>query len=402
MVYSLDWSIESGPSMRERALRALLTGLVWALALASPGWSAVTEPCGAPLVSQADWQTSSPAQAGFDAGLLCSIDAMLDKSPEMKVHAVVVLRHGKLVYETYRPGQDNRWRSDPRIVAYDPQARHDMYSVSKSVVSLLVGIAIDRRHIAGIEEPLFAYFADSTALRTPQKEAIKLRHLLSMTSGLAWDEERFAYDDDRNDEFAMIRSVNPYRFVLEKPLQHEPGARWNYSGGDTQLLGGVIQRTTGKFLADFAKEVLFGPLGITDFEWMRMPANGEFAADSGLRLRPRDMAKIGQLVLDNGMWNGKRIVSQQWIEESTRTHAAGIDNAIPSLGYAYQWWTDHGKVGGRDLSWFSAQGYGGQRLYVVPAHDLVVAITAGLKADESQDWVSFDILDRFILAAIRK
>ncbi|WP_119389522.1 serine hydrolase domain-containing protein [Taklimakanibacter lacteus] len=381
-------------------MRSVLAALFLGYAITVPTWSVAAETCGASVAAQMEWPTATPEQAGFDTALLCSIDATLDRSPQMKIHAVVVIRRGKLVYETYRPGDDNEWRSQPRTMAYSAQVKHDMYSVSKSVVSLLAGIAIDRRHIASVEEPLFAFYTDSAALQEPRKVTIRLRHLLTMTSGLAWDEVA-PYDDDRNDQFAMIRSVNPYRFVLAKPLQHEPGARWNYSGGDTQLLGGIVQRTTRKFLADFAKEALFDPLGITDFQWMKMPANGEFAADSGLRLRPRDMAKIGQLVLDKGMWNGRRIVSREWIDEATRTHVTGFNEDIPSLGYGYQWWTDHGKVGDRDISWVSAQGHGGQRLYVVPAFDLVVAIAAGLYGEESQDWVSFDILDKFVLAAIR-
>jgi CubicO group peptidase (beta-lactamase class C family) len=381
-------------------MRAVLAALMLGYAIAIPAWSVAAESCGASDAAQTEWPTVTPEQAGFDAALLCSIDTTLDKSPQMKIHAVVVIRHGKLVYETYRSGYDNGWRSEPRAVAYSAQARHDMYSVSKSVVSLLAGSAIDRKHIASVEQSMFSFFADSAALQTPQKDAIRLRHLLTMTSGLAW-EETVPYDDARNDETRMVYSVNPYRFVLAKPSLHDPGARWNYSGGDTQLLGGIVQRATGKFLADFAKETLFDPLGITDFQWMKMPANGEFAADSGLRLRPRDMAKIGQLVLDKGMWNGRQIVSQEWIDVSTSAHVTGVDDTYESIGYAYQWWTDHMKAGDRDISWIAAQGYGGQRLYIVPAYDLVVAITAGHYADKSQDEASFNILDKFVLAAIR-
>jgi CubicO group peptidase (beta-lactamase class C family) len=377
----------------------VLTALVLACALAVPAARAAGESCGTPIATQSEWPTATPAQAGFDVTLLCSIDAMLDKSPERNVHAVVVVRHGKLVYETYRSGRDYRWWTDLGVVTHAAQMKHDMRSISKSVVSLLVGAALDRKLIASIDEPLLPVFHEAATLRTPQKDAITLRHVLTMRSGLAWDES-LPYDDPRNSEHRMFGALNPYRFVLEQELAHEPGTRWNYSGGDTQLLSGILQRTTGKFLSDFAREALFEPLGITDFEWMKMPANGEAAGDSGLRLRPRDMAKIGQLVLDKGMWNGRQIVSQAWIEESTGAHVTGVDE-IASIGYAYQWWTDHGKVGDREISWISAHGLGGQRLYIIPAFDLVVAITAGLYDDKSQDWVSFDILDKFILAAIR-
>jgi len=114
------------------------------------------------------------------------------------------------------------------------------------------------------------------------------------------------------------------------------------------------------------------------------------------------MAKIGELVLEKGMWNGRRVVSQAWIEESTRPRISGIDPGVASLGYGYQWWGDYETIGGQQISWIAAQGLGGQRIYIVPAHDLVVVVTAGLYGEEKQDWVSFNIFDKYVLAAIRK
>jgi CubicO group peptidase (beta-lactamase class C family) len=162
----------------------------------------------------------------------------------------------------------------------------------------------------------------------------------------------------------------------------------------------VLQQATGKWLDEFAKEVLFEPLGITKFEWVRLPASREPAAGSGLRLRPRDLAKIGQLVIDKGVWKGQRIVSEKWIEESTLTRQEGLFG-ISSLGYGYQWWTDYKADSGRQIAWTCAQGFGGQRIYTVPAFDLVVVITAGLYDDKSQDWVPFEIFEKYVLAAVR-
>jgi CubicO group peptidase (beta-lactamase class C family) len=363
-------------------------------------WGEATISCGVPLEADGEWLSSSPEEAGLDAALLCSLNEKLDKSPEMNVHAVVVARGGKLIYESYRAGEDYKWGTKLGLIAYTPQMQHDVRSVSKSVVSLLFGIALDRKLIASIDEPVLPYFPELAALRTPEKDRILLRHLLTMTSGLAWDERR-AYSDPENSERKMIRSTGPYRFVLEHPLWRKPGKEWNYSGGNTQLLAGVLQRVTGKWLADFASEALFEPLGITQFEWMKMPANGEVEAAYGLRLRPRDMAKIGQLVLNKGTWKGRRIDSEAWIQESTQGRIEHID-AVGSLRYGYQWWGDEGKVGDRKISWVTAVGFGGQRIYVVPAFGLVVVITAGLYSGTSQDWVSFDIFDKYVLAAIRK
>jgi CubicO group peptidase (beta-lactamase class C family) len=371
------------------------------LQISSSAWSAEPNSCAVPLKTSDGWLISSPEEVGLNGALLCSLNEALGKSPEMNVHSVVVVRGGKLVYETYRSGQDEKWGTKLGIVTYTPQTQHDLRSVSKSVVSLLFGIAVDRKLVASLDDSIFNYFPDYAALRTPEKDNISLRHLLTMTSGIAWDEQR-AYSDPENSELVMNRSVDPYRYVLQQPALLQPGKEWNYSGGATQLLAGVLQRTTGKWLADFAKEALFEPLGITQFEWLKMPANGEVAAASGLRLRPRDMAKIGELVLEKGMWNGGRVVSQAWIEESTRPRISGIDPGVASLGYGYQWWGDYETIGGQQISWIAAQGLGGQRIYIVPAYDLVVVVTAGLYGEEKQDWVSFNIFDKYVLAAIRK
>jgi CubicO group peptidase (beta-lactamase class C family) len=355
-------------------------------------WAEATISCGVPLEADGEWLTGSPEEAGLNAALLCSLNEALERSPEMNVHAVVVVRDGKLVYETYRAGEDQRWGRKIGQTSYTPQMQHDVRSISKSVVSLLFGIALDRGLIASIDAPVFTYFPEYAALRTPEKDRIHLRHLLTMTSGLAWDEWR-SYSDPENSEIMMIHSTEPYRFALEQPVLHEPGEEWNYSGGSTQLLAGVLQRTTGKPLVEFAREALFGPLQITEFEWISMMASGEVAAASGLRLRPRDMAKIGELVLEKGMWHGRRIVSEAWIKESTQAQ---------THHYGYHWWAGEMDVGERHIAWVAALGLGGQRIFIVPTYKLVVVITAGLYADENERQIVYGILYNYVLAAIRE
>jgi CubicO group peptidase (beta-lactamase class C family) len=354
--------------------------------------------CGVPASGIDDWRIATQAEAGFDPQKLCTMIDELDRL-DANIHGVVVVRHGSLIFEHYRAGQDERWGTDQGRVEHGPDVKHDLRSVSKSVTSLLVGIALDRKIISTIDQPVFSFFPDMASLRTPEKDRITLRHLLTMASGLTWDETR-PYDRDANDERRMLYSTDPYRFTLGKPVAETAGAKWNYSGGDTQLLAGVLQRSSGKFIADFAREALFAPLGIRDFEWLKMPGNGEPAADSGVRLRPRDMAKLGELVLRRGQWNGRQVVSQAWIDESTRTHMAHFDS-YPSIGYGYQWWTDYEDRDGRRSLWISAQGLGGQRIYIHPGLDLVVVITAGLYADDRQDTSPYEIFSTYVIAAIR-
>jgi CubicO group peptidase (beta-lactamase class C family) len=273
---------------------------------------------------------------------------------------------------------------------------HDVRSISKSVVSLLFGIALDQGLIASVDDPVHIYFPEYAALRTPAKDHILLRHLLAMTSGIEWNESRSPYHDPKNSEVMMSHSTDPYHFVLEQPVGAEAGRVWNYNGGGTQLLAGVLQRKTGKSLVEFANEVLFGPLGITKFEWTKMPANGELAAASGLRLRPRDMAKIGEIVLRKGIWNGHRVVSGSWVEQSIR---AGPDERTL---YGYQWWIGSAAVGDQATSWIAGIGLGGQRIYIIPAYDLVVVITAGLYVDPLEDQIRvIDSIFDHVLAAVR-
>ena len=227
-----------------------------------------------------------------------------------------MVRGGKLVYETYRPGED-RIPRPLGVIPHDAGTLHDVRSVTKSVVSLLIGIALDRGLIAGVDQPALAYLPDYAALRTDDNQRILLRHLLTMTSGLRWNED-LPYDDPKNSLRLMNEAADPYRYVLEQKLVHEPGKWWEYNSGNTMLLGAVLRHATGKELPDFAREALFEPLGITEVEWIDVPPAHQPAAWGGLRLRPRDMAKIGQLVLNGGTWKGRRIVSADWIAELTQ------------------------------------------------------------------------------------
>jgi CubicO group peptidase (beta-lactamase class C family) len=359
--------------------------------------SETSSACGVPLQAYGEWQTASLEQVKLDAPTLCSLIEKLDKSPKMNVHAVVVVRDGNLVFETYRKGEDYNWGTKLGETTYTPQMQHDVRSVSRSVVSLLVGIAVDRKLIVGIDEPVFSFFPEYADAKSTEKDGILLRHLLTMTAGLAAN-ENVPYRHQSNTERSMYESAEPYRYVLERKIWSAPGKSWNYNGGATMLLGAVLQKSTGKSLPDLAKEALFDPLGIVDFDWTRVAPSGEPAAGGGLRLRPRDMAKIGQLLLNKGMWHGRRIVSEKWIEASIQPLYKASWN---SYHYGYQWWVGESKIGEKTFQWIAAWGLGGQRIFIVPASDLVVAINAGLYASDTQDGVAINILDNFVLAALR-
>jgi CubicO group peptidase (beta-lactamase class C family) len=354
--------------------------------------------CGTPIVSDDGWVIASPESVGIDSARLCNIAAGL-KAHDADVHAVVIARHGKLVFEQYYAGYDEPWGGPRGQHDFDATTRHDMRSVSKSVVSLLVGIAIDRKLIAGVDEPVVKFFPEYATLKTPGWDAITLRHLLTMSSGIQWDENR-PWTDPANDEPHLGNEADPVRYVLAKPIAAAPDETWNYNGGGTDLLGSILERVSGKPFNDFAREALLDPLGITDGKWEAYQ-NGRIAAAVGLRIRPRDAAKIGQLVLDHGAWKGRQIVPAAWIAQSVAPRFQAIGYFGGLSFYGYQWWLGRTLSRGEEVKWIAAMGLGGQRIFIVPDLDLVVMTTSGLYTSPRQGNAALDILYSSVIPSIR-
>jgi CubicO group peptidase (beta-lactamase class C family) len=352
------------------------------------------EECPAPADLHDGWTVSTQAAQGLDPALLCAIGPRFDGWTEANTHTVVVARHGALVYEHYFAGEDGRWGQPLGRVAYDAGKLHDLRSITKSVTSLLVGIALDRGWIKDVDTPVVSFFPEYAELRTPKKDGIALRHLLTMSAGFAWDELGIPYSNPANSERLMETAPDPYRYVLEQPLATSPGQSYNYNSGETSLLAAVLHKASGKEFDMLAQEVLFDPLGVSDVEWIRY-ANGDPIAGGGLRMRPRDMAKVGQLVLDDGRWHGQQIVPEAWIAQSRvpKFNGEGL------FFYGYQWWLGRSLIVRREIDWIAGVGLGGQRLFIVPDRDLVVAVTAGLYESPLQGQAGLTVLNRYILPA---
>ena len=295
--------------------RAPVLALVVAF-LPSIGQAEFPAGCGAPIAMEDGWPVSEPQAQQLDPALMCSIEGELDKLKDANPHGVVVVRSGTIVHERYFTGPDQRWpqqhwREPLQNTPHDMRTKHDLQSITKSVVALLVGVALDRGMIRSVDAPLLSFFPENADLISPERERITLRDLLTMQAGLDWPATPY---------LSMARRVaaapDPYRLVLQQPMVAEPGKTWRYNNGVAELVGGVVQKATGRRLDEFARDVLFDPLGITDWEWGRM-ASGDPGASWGLRLRPRDLAKIGQLVLNHGSWRGRQIVSADWIKQMT-------------------------------------------------------------------------------------
>jgi len=382
--------------MTTPTLQVRTTALAAALTFLSALAAAQEKECGAPANLNDGWRVSAPAEQGLDPALVCAIGPRLEGWKDGNAHSVVVVRKGVLVYERYFTGEDERGGMPLGAVKFDAATKHDLRSITKSVTALAVGIAIDRGWIKDADVPVLSLFPEYADLKTPEKERITLRHLLTMSAGLAWN-EAIPYSNPANSDRQMFIAPDPLRYLLTLPLTSPPGRVYNYNSGLTALLGAALKKAAGKPFDAVVKETLFDPLGISDVEWVRFP-KGEPVAGWGLRMRPRDLAKIGQLVLAKGEWQGKRIVSAKWIDEAIAPHIQG--EAL--YYYGYKFWLGRSFVAGRSIEWAAGFGWGGQRLFIVPSEDLVAVVHAGLYHTMQQSIVGAAVLNRYVLPAIVK
>jgi CubicO group peptidase (beta-lactamase class C family) len=295
-----------------------------------------------------EWTTCTPDQAGMDS---TKVEAVLEDVQRSHVLSMIVVKDGRIVSEYYKDGQ--------------PEALLAVNSVTKSITSLLMGIAIDKGQLKGVHEKAEAFFPEYTELfDSPEKKSVTLEHLLSMTSGLHFPE----WTDWNYMLGPMTKAADWNRFVLSQPMDDKPGRYWSYNTGGSQLLAAVLKKATGQSELDYAKENLFGPLGINSVKWPRSPDDSN-SGGFGLMMKPRDLAKIGLLVLNRGVWDGKRIVSEEWLQTSTSRHSEG---SVFFGEYGYHWWMN--KYGGHRAIF--GMGYSGQYLTIVPDLNLLIVINS--------------------------
>jgi len=339
---------------------------------------------GAIAMPSDDWVPTAPEAAGFAPDLAKIFAAGLRSGLLRNVHALLVARGDRLVLEYYGAGPDEAWGRDLGQVVFGPEVLHDLRSVTKSVTGLLYGIALDHGQVPPPAAPLLAQFLDYADLSgDPRRAAMTVNHALTMTMGLAWDES-LPYTDPRNSEIAMENAQDRLCYALAQPVVAAPGSKWIYSGGAVALVAALIARGTGRPLEDFAREALFAPLGIAAFEWAK-GRDSVASAASGLRLRPRDLLRLGRLALAGGQWGGRQVVSRGWIEAATRPAIATGDG----LEYGRLWFLGAARTpalpGPR--RWFAGFGNGGQRLWVLPDADLTVVSLSGAY-NQRDSWIT--------------
>src|SRR5262245_13551414 len=292
------------------------------LAFCLPASAEDTKVCGAPVALNDGWSIASQTELGLDPARLCELDGFLAQWPQGNIDGVLVMKNGKRAMERYFAGEDERWGDKLGRVAYGPEVKHDLRSISKSVTSLLVGSALSEGKFPKLDSSVFDAFSDYADLKTPEKARITFRDLLTMSAGLVWDESR-PWDDPRNNEAGMILATDPFRYILSQPVAYKPGTVYAYSGGGTSLLGEALVRSTGRPLRDYARDKLFTPLDVSDFEWLDAGVSGKLGAFGSLRLRPRDAVKLGRLLLTDGQWNGRQVLPSGWAAESVKPRING-------------------------------------------------------------------------------
>jgi len=343
------------------------------------------------------WPEAEPQDVGLDPELLNQAVELIRNGTYENVHGLLVVKDGKLVFEAFFPGYSWDFNGDQfrgELVDFDRESLHNLASVTKSFTSALVGIAINQGYIAGVDEKVFDYFPEYAHLAEGKKSEISIEDLLTMSSGLEWNgmDIHVSTRDTRNDLIQLFLVDDPVEYILAKPQVSDPGTRWYYSGGDTNLLGVIIERATGMRMDHYAEQNLFEPLGIDQFQWDFI--NPEVVHASGnLELRPRDMAKLGYLYLKAGKWGDQQIVSSEWVQLSTSQQAL----ATWGEGYGYQWWLRTYRAGGKEFDTYYAAGWGGQRITVFPELDMVVVFTGGnYLSPEPVD----EIIEKYILPAL--
>ena len=305
------------------------------------------------------WQTAFPSSVGLDPGFVINLRKKSANGTYRELTGVIVIMQGKLVIEEYFNGGgiDNK---------------HDIRSAGKSFTSTLFGLALDKGLLESEEEYIFPLLKEYL-LASPSNrlKELKLKHLLSMSSGFD------ANEDDPSTpgyEEKMYETNDWVQFAINTPLSKQPGVSWAYASLNPTIIGFALEVVTNESLEDFAKTNFFAPLQITDYIWQKSP-KGRIIAAGNLLIKTRDMAKLGQLFLNNGKWNGKQIISKEWVTKATNKYFdTGYGENSFQEGYGYLWWIHNFNVSDAIYPVFFASGNGGQKIYVVPDKELVVAI----------------------------
>ena len=348
-----------------------------------------------PEVTNDGWRVTTPAKAGFNTTRINELTQWIKENHRYhNTHAVLIAQDTRLVYELYLDGEDGGYGK----LMFTLDSIHDLRSITKSINALLMGIALKDNFDRALSTPVTELFMNQGLNFQPGSDQITLFHILTMSVGYQWDQWIIPFSDPGNDRTKLAFVKDPVKTIINLPITHKPGTHWNYNGGLTELLGRFIENITGRRLERFARQTLFEPLSISNFQWIKAEnwqPEGWAIASAGLRMRLRDMAKIGSLVLNGGRWQGRQIVPDQWIKlcveppiRASQRIASGV------FDYGFQWWPGRSNSipGYKMVAGF---GLGGQQLLIVPDLRLIIAVFAGNYTRGGQDlfgWITDQVV----------
>ena len=339
------------------------------------------------------WTTATPESQGLNAAAFAELDRAIGADTYGNIDWLVVTRGGALVVDKrYRRdyGAISRGKTGPIGCGdgctdpawmhefnylhprwhpfYQGRDVHTLQSVTKSIAATVIGAALHRGRISDVKVPFLTFFKDRDLSKVdPRLQRATLEDLLTMRSGIEWHESDRPLDDT-NTTVQLEKSRDWIQFTLDQPMDADPGTKWIYNSGGSQLLSGVIRAATGQHIDEYARAALFGPLGIRDVHWKKTPT-GHHDTEGGLYLSAPDLAKIGLLHLRDGEWNGERLLPRGWVANATRRHVTGLQGR---WDYGYQWWVT--SRNGADV--WAGRGFGGQLLIVIPSRDVVAVVQA--------------------------
>ncbi len=327
------------------------------------------------------WTLVPAAEVNMDAAILASAVSTLN-ADNKGISSMLVMRHAKPLLEQYWNG-------------YDKDTLHDLRSATKSITSMMVGVAIDQRLIGGVGDTLSSHLGAFYPNAPAFGFGAKLGDLLTMRSGLNCDDWNAS---SPGNESNMYKQTDWLKFYTSLDAVNAPGTVTRYCTGNPVALGRVVSVASKKPIPAFANDTLFGPLKINSARWATFDNASQTDTGGHIQMRPRDMAKLGQLALNKGQWNGVQLISAAWMEESTRQHTQF--NRPSRNGYGYLWWRSVEYVNGKSYDMFFASGNGGQYIMVVPSLD-IVAVFTGENYNSSKADYPFDVLGKYILGAVK-
>lgn len=338
------------------------------------------------------WTIASLESVHLSAVPLQAMAGAIAAGDFKKINSVLIARQGQLAYEAYFDGFERASLMNTR-------------SATKTITSILVGIAIDQDFLSGVDAPIFAFFPDKQPVQypDPRKEQITVEDFLTMSSLLECDdsnqfsrghEERMYVIEDWV-QFTLDLPIKGFPAWTTKPADSPYGRSFSYCTAGTATLGAVLERATGMPVPEFAQQYLFGPLGIQQAEWQFSPT-GTAMTGGGLALQSRDLLKLGQLYLNGGLWNGRRVVSEQWVQASTRPHARVDDETE----YGYLWWLRSFATGGKTYASYLMQGNGGNKVAVFPELDMVAVLNSTNYNTRGMHGQTDQLLSEYILASV--